>query len=468
MVSVDRRSPRPVREQVESGLREAVRSGRLSAGEHLPSSRALAEELGVSRGLVQGCYEQLVAEGYLTARAGSATRVAERVVPPNPAPAPRDEPAPAPFVDLRPAVPDLGSFPRSSWSRSAQEALAAAANSALGYPPSNGSPTVRAAVAEHLRRARAADADPSRVVMCTGYAQGLVLTVRSLVARGLRDIAVEDPGHGPDESPDVRTLRLAGARVHRVPVDHLGLDVEALAESPARAVVVTPAHQAPTGVALDPGRRRALIAWARTRDAYVVEDDYDSEFRYDRQAIGTVQGLAPDRVFLLGTTSKTLAPALRIGWLLAPPTWAEVLARHKHLEDRGSPTLHHDTFAVMLTSGRYDRHLRAMRKTYRRRRDAVCDALAAHAPQVRVSGLAAGLSITLHLPPGVDEAAVVAGAAERGVVLRGMDAYRAHPAPDQPQLVLGFGNTDERRLREAIASLADLLQGRSPHRPPSR
>jgi GntR family transcriptional regulator/MocR family aminotransferase len=330
-------------------------------------------------------------------------------------------------------------------------------NAGLGYPDPAGSHTARAVLADYLRRVRAADTAPDRVVLCSGFAQGLSMTVRALAARGVTDVAVEDPGFGPDDGLDARALAATGVRLHRVPVDDHGLDVEALAGTPARVVVVTPAHQSPTGILLSPTRRRALLAWAESRDGYVIEDDYDSEFRYDRQAVGTLQGLSAGRVFLVGTTSKTLAPALRIGWVVAPSAWVPALVGLKEVDDRGSPTLDQETFAVMVHSGRYDRHLRQMRRRYLHRRDLLVALLADHAPHVRVSGLAAGLNVVAHLAPTTSEPAVVAEAAARGVGLHGMNRYLATPSATDPRLVLGFGNTSDREVREGLAAIADLL-----------
>ena len=457
IVSVDRGSREPLHRQVELGLREAIRSGRLAPGEKLPSSRLLAEEVGVSRNLVQGCYEQLVAEGYLASRAGSATRVAERA----PSSRPTETPAPAPpdhaVADFRPSVPDLASFPRQAWLRSTHEALDRLPHAELGYPDPAGSASARAALADYLRRVRAADAEPSRVVLCAGFAQGLSLAVRALVGRGYTDVAVEDPGYGPDDGLDIRSLTGAGARIHRIPVDHLGLDVDALADSPARVVVVTPAHQAPTGVPLDPTRRRALVRWAERRDGYVIEDDYDSEFRYDRQAIGALQGLAPERVFFLGTASKTLAPALRIGWVVAPAAWRADVVDAKLRDDRGSPTLHHAAFAVMVTSGRYDRHVRAMRKTYLQRRDLV----RRHARRARPRrpGERDGGRPQPRRRPA---AGVERGGGDGDGRRPRRRAARDEPLPGppdhhRPRLVLGFGNTPESRIRAGLAAVADLV-----------
>jgi len=249
-----------------------------------------------------------------------------------------------------------------------------------------------------------------------------------------------------------------GIQVVHVPVDARGIDVAALDASGARAVVVTPAHQAPTGVVLSAGRRHALVEWAGRNDAYILEDDYDSEFRYDREPIGLLQGLAPDRVAAIGTVSKALAPAVRLGWVLAPPALSAAVAAEKRVSDRGSSGLDQLALAALLESGRYDRHLRRMRATYARRRGVLIDALARHAPGVRLTGLAAGFHAVAHLPESATEQAVVSAARERSVGLYAMGPQRATKVAAPPQLVLGFGQVSERAVEPGIAAVADLLR----------
>ncbi len=465
LLRLDRDSGRPLRSQLESGLREAIRDGRLQVGERLPSSRELARELGTSRGLVQECYSQLLAEGYLTSQVGSATRVAAGAAAPPPATptptatAPAGRPArPRLIADFRSGVPDLASFPRGDWVWATREACSQVAAPDLGYGDPRGSAAFRAVLSAYLRRVRAAAADAGHIVVCTGFAQGLGLVLRILAGLGVGRVAFEDPGYGGIESSESVTALAAGLQVVPVPVDGLGLDVAALAASGARAVVVTPAHQSPTGVVLAARRRHELMQWASRNDAFVIEDDYDSEFRYDREPVGLLQGLAPDRVFAIGTVSKSLAPAIRLGWVLAPPRLAGNVAAEKHISDRGSSGVDQLAVAALLESGRYDRHLRRMRAVYAGRRGVLIEALARHAPGVRLTGLAAGFHAVAHLPDGADERAIVSAAAERSVGLYGMSLYRASGAAAPPQLVLGFGNTGERAIESGIRAVADLLR----------
>jgi GntR family transcriptional regulator / MocR family aminotransferase len=477
LVRLDRAASEPLRAQLEASLREAIRGGRLRAGERLPSSRELAAALGVSRGMVQDCYGQLLAEGYLTSRTGSATRVAAVTGPaasPEASPAGSaagDRPAPRPatpaparrpplIADFQPSVPDLASFPRTDWAWAVKQACTQAAVADLGYGDPRGSAELREVLAGYLRRVRAAEASPARMIISTGFAQGIVLVLRALARQGVTRVAFEDPGYGSAAADEtVRAALTMGIEVTYVPVDEEGLVVGELAASGAQAVVVTPAHQSPTGVVLSPARRHALTGWARRGGGYVIEDDYDSEFRYDREPVGALQGLAPEQVFLLGTASKALAPAVRLGWVHAPSALAAAVAAEKEMSDRGSCTLDQLALATLLTTGRYDRHLRRMRAVYAARRTALTGAFARHAAGVRLTGLAAGFQAVAPLPPGASEAAVIAAAAERRVGLHGIADYRGDPArAAPPALVMGFGNVGERAIEPAIAAVADLLR----------
>lgn len=443
--------------QIAAGFRAAVRSGRLTAGTRLPSSRDLARDLDVSRGVVVTAYEQLTAEGFLVARRGDGTRVAplarpdEGAAPRPDAPPRRRDPEPPPPYDLTPGQPDLSAFPRERWLTAARAALRTLPHDALTYPDPAGVPELRAELAGYLGRVRAAHADPDRVVIMNGVAHGLSALLALLRAGRHTALAVEDP-------TSVRQLPMlasAGVRIVRIPVDDEGLDVAALARSEACAVLVTPAHQYPTGVVLSPARRAALIAWAREVDGLILEDDYDAEFRYDRDPVGCLQGVDPDRVVLLGSVSKSLAPALRLGWAVAPPSTARRLREHRANSDLGAPVLEQYALTEFLRGGGYDRHLRTMRRRYRVRRDALVEALEAHLPDATVHGVSAGIHLYVELPAGCDEDEVVARAAREGVAVTGArtmwSAERAGDAP--PALVLGYAGLSETRLVKA----AELL-----------
>jgi GntR family transcriptional regulator / MocR family aminotransferase len=452
LVRLDRTAAEPLRVQLERELRDAIRSGRLTAGERLPSSRAMANGLGLSRGLVLECYSQLQAEGFLTSRSGSATRVAAHAVtapepPPGPAAAPRLA------VDFRPGVPDLTSFPRRDWAWALRDGCRRATPRELDYGDPRGTEALREVLAGYLRRVRGAMADAEGIVVCGGFGQGINLVLNALASAGIHRIAIEDPG---DDDYDV-ICRRVGLQAVPVTVDERGIDVDALATADVRAVILTPTHQFPTGTALAPERRQALVAWANAHDAFLIEDDYDAEFRYDRDPVGALQGLAPDRVALIGTVSKSLAPGMRLGWVVCPRALLESLAEDKRLSDRGSPALEQLALAALIESGRYDRHLRRMRRVYGARRDTLVRALSTHAPAVGLQGLAAGFHAVADLAPGTDEAAVVAGARARSIGLHGMGAYRPGGGQGPPQLVLGFGNLSEAAIERGITAVADLL-----------
>jgi GntR family transcriptional regulator/MocR family aminotransferase len=464
LIPVNRSSGEALRTQLERGLRDAIRSGRLRANEKLPSTRELARGLGISRGMVVDCFDQLQAEGYLVAHGGSATRVS-----PTAQRSPRDAPSPGraatPFhasqpmprlvADFLPAVPDLASFPRMDWARATADVCRDAPTAAFGYGDPRGSHRLREVLASYLSRVRGAAADAECVVVCTGFAQGLNLALAGLAALGVDRVAFEDPGY--DETGRI-AAGLANVQLVPVPVDEEGVRVDAIAAAQVQAVVISPAHQWPTGVVLSPQRRQALTNWAVHADGWVIEDDYDAEFRYDRDPVGMVQGLAPERVINIGTVSKSLAPTLRLGWLLCPPGLVAAIADLKVRADRGSPGLEQLVLARLIESGRFDRHLRRMRKIYAGKRDALVAALDEHAPDVRLSGLAAGFHAVAQLAPGVTEAAVVEAAQARGVGIYGMSANRSTRSPDPPQLVIGFGNLSERAIIEGITRVAPVLQ----------
>ena len=482
LLELDRRAAEPLRSQLERQLRDAIRSGRLGVGERLPSSRELARELGLSRGLVQDCYAQLQAEGYLTTHVGSATRVAARAAAtPGQAVVPRAEPQPPaggsdaaatagpnaragarPAVDFASGVPDLTSFPRADWAWAVREACRAAPTASFGYGDPRGSEQLREVLAAYLRRVRAAAVSPERIVICTGFAQGLNLVLPALATGGVTRVGFEDPGYSTSVAA---AAGRAGIDAVPVPVDESGIDVTALAATGAGAAVLTPAHQWPTGVVLSPQRRLQLVEWSASSDGTIIEDDYDAEFRYDRDPVGSLQGLAPDRVAAIGTVSKSLAPSLRLGWVVCPPWLAGAVAEEKAGQDRGSPVLDQLALAILMESGRFDRHLRRMRSSYAKRRVALVDALARHAPDVTVTGLQAGFHAVAHLPGRLAEQPVIAAARERSIGLYGMSEHRSSRSPSPAQLVLGFGNLSERSITAGVAAVGDLLRdGREEHR----
>ncbi|MFJ8054280.1 PLP-dependent aminotransferase family protein [Streptomyces luteogriseus] len=445
---------------LQAALREAVRSGRLAPGTRLPSSRDLAADLGVSRGLVTEAYEQLTAEGYLRSGRGAGTWVGAAVRAAQPRAhdlAPRSPGARADFV---PGTPDLALFPRAAWAAAQRGVLAELPHQELGYPDPRGLPRLRTALAELLARRRGVVADPERIVVVSGVAQATTLLGFALHARGVRTVGVEDPG-----SPQHDALYAsAGVTAVPLPLDDEGVALEPLRSSGVRAVVTTPAHQFPTGLAYSARRRAELLDWARAVDGIVLEDDYDGDFRYDRAPVGALQGLDPDHVAYTGSVSKSLAPGLRLGWLLVPESWTEEIVERKRTMDLGHPALDQALFARFLERGDYDRQLRRCQRAYRDRRDALVAALDAHFPGSEVSGIAAGLHVIATLPQRYGpEERFLARAAEAGVAVRPLSAYAHTPAGPEGdkeiRLVLGYAHVPPARIAEGVRLMAGAATG---------
>ena len=439
-----------LRAQLEHELRDAIRAGRLRAGSKLPPSRVLAEELEVSRGVVVEAYSQLVAEGYLVARSGDGTRVASGLAQQPPAAPASSAAAPRIRYDLRSGIPDLSFFPRREWQSAMSTSLRELPDVALTYGSRRGLRQLRSALSAYLGRVRAAVADPERVFIASGAAHSMGIVWHTLRQRGARRVAVEDPAWSA--IPD--TVVQAGLEAVPVRVDHHGLDVGELERSDADAVVLSPAHQYPTGTVLAPERRTQLIAWARRRGALVVEDDYDAEYRYDREPIASLQGLAPDCVAYVGTASKTLAPALRLGWVLVPSHLVGEMAA-QHGVARGAPSvLMQATYAALLERGEIDRHLRRTRRRYQARRNALIAALAQSMPHASIGGTAAGLHLIAWLPDGTNEIAIADACAARGVAIHTLHQDCAVAGSLPPALLLGYGLITESAIPRAVEELA--------------
>ncbi|WP_435971288.1 PLP-dependent aminotransferase family protein [Streptomyces sp. Qhu_M48] len=515
---------------LQEALREAVRSGRLAAGTRLPSTRALAADLGVSRGLVTEAYEQLTAEGYVRSDRGSGTWVGDAArgrlagstrargvaqgpvrgettvsgsTPGGSGPVP-GRPGSRPGasgstpgvsgstpgvsgstpgvsgstpggsssgpgmsgslpggsgarVDFRPGTPDLSLFPRSAWSTAQRAVLARLPHPALGYPDPRGLAELREALAGMLTRRRGVVADPERLVVCSGVAQASTLLGFVLRARGLDAIGVEDPG-SPEHG---RLFASTGLATVWLPLDEEGLRPGPLAGSGVRAVVVTPSHQFPSGISWSAERRAALLDWARAVDGYVLEDDYDGDFRYDRAPVGALQGLDPERVVYAGSVSKSLAPGLRLGWMLVPEALLGEIVERKRTMDLGNPVLDQAVLAEFVARGGYDRQLRSCQRAYRERRDALLAALAEHLPGTRVSGIAAGLHVIARVPGryGPPER-FLARAAEAGVALRSLAEYGTErPGDGDVRLVIGYAHLTPSAVAEGVRLVAKAVGG---------
>ena len=441
---------RTAREQLITALRDGIRTGSLGAGTRLPPSRTLAADLGLARNTVAEAYAELVAEGWLGSRQGAGTWVARTVVPPR-APRPRRIPS-TPRHHLMPGSPDVSQFPRSAWLASARRAITDAPVSALRMGDPRGPLELREALTEYLGRVRGVRTTPESVVICSGVRDGVDLIGRVLGSG--RPIAVEE--HGLFIFRDV--LAALGVPTMPIGVDEHGAAVGDLEPLDVSAVLLTPAHQSPFGMALHPARRTAVIDWAQRTNGYVLDDDYDGEFRYDRQPVGALQSLNPEQVVYLGSASKSMAQVMRVGWMVLPealidPVIAAAGGAQYHVDALTALTL-----ADFIRSGGYDRHIRRMRNRYRQRRDTLVAALAGF--DLGIGGLAAGVNMLLTLPEGA-EPEVLRRAGEAGIALNGLSLMR-HPlagpdTPDPDGVIIGFGAPAEHAFGPAVDALCGVL-----------
>ena len=439
-LGLDRRQP--LRLQIERELRGLVQSQTLPVGTPLPSTRSLAADLGVSRGVVVGAYAQLAAEGYIELRRGASPTVAAT----GRAPADVRVDPDAPIARARATcLPDFAFFPRGHWLAAVRASLQRARSSDFSYGEPFGAGQLRLQLAPFLARTRGVVADPDRTGIFAGATQALLTLAAVLRAHGARRIGVEDPGH----RWRTRTLAASGLEVVPVAVDHDGLRVDELLD--VSAVVVSPDHQFPLGVALSPERRRALVEWAAAGDRLVIEHDYDAHYRYDHGQAGALQALSPEHVAYVGSTSALLAPAIRIGWAVLPAGLVEPVAHELFAAAIGSPRLTQLALAELIARGQLDRHLRKTRAAFKRRREALLGALEKSLPEATVQGPPVGLYASVALPRGTDEPRLLAGARRRGIAL---DGFNEHSVSRQaPGLVLGFAAAPEPTLRHGVGLL---------------
>jgi GntR family transcriptional regulator/MocR family aminotransferase len=400
-------------------------------------------------------YAQLGAEGYLRLRRNAPPVVARGV---GTAAEARTLTADPEWPhNLRPDLPDYGAFPRDEWLKSYRAALRGVPNAELAYGDVRGSTQLRDALAAYLGRVRGVVGEPEHTFVCSGFAQAVSLLGGVLVRTGRKRIAVEDPSHAVIRQLVARS----GLEPVPIPVDAEGIDVDAVVAAAPDAVLVTPAHQFPTGVVLSPERRARLLAWADERNTFVIEDDFDSEYRYDRPPVGSLQGLMPERVVYCGTASKTLAPTLRLGWIVAPGELVWPLVEQVLYTVIAPPRLEQLAFTDFLLRGELDRHLRRMRLRYRRRRDVLVRELERQLPTLQVRGHAAGLYVQVLLPDGLHEARILEEARTRGVGLSGMAEHCAE-ATREPALLLGYAVAPEPSLRRAVTVLAEAVRAAHP------
>ncbi len=447
-----RLEPRPgetLRKALERTVRDAILSGTLRAGARLPASRRLAQDLGVSRGVVTDAYTELVAQGYLLSR-GRAAPVVATVAAPRTFSSPAESSAPRIRYDLTATTPDVNLFPVRRWLASAFSAGQGVTAATLDYRDPGGERGLREALADHLGRTRGVIAQPEQIVVTQGTSQGVDLFMRVLHGRGLTRVAVEDPSHTGQQ---VR-IRSAGLTLVAQTTDENGLRVDHLS---ANAVLITPAHQFPTGTVLSEPRRQRLLSWARRTNAVVIEDDYDAEFRYDREPVRALQGLAPECVVQLGTVSKTLVPALRIGWMVVPLEFLEDVLHYKAVADEGSPTLDQISLSAYLRSGDYDRQIRKARAVYRARRDRLVDELAEAFPEFPLTGIAAGLHVLLRLPAWIDDAAIAESALQSEIRVAPLSHFCVERT-DAKGLVIGYGRLDQSAVAHAVSQLEPIVR----------
>jgi GntR family transcriptional regulator / MocR family aminotransferase len=449
-LTLNRRPGETLRAALERALRDAIRAGALREGVRLPSSRVLAHMLGVSRGVVRDAYGQLEAQGFLVTLPRAAPVVAAVPRPETPRREP-EAPAAAPRYDLTPTTPDVTLFPLNRWLSTAQQVARRAGVATLDYRESRGEHTLRAVLADHLGRTRGVITEPEQIIVVQGTAQALDLLLRVLVRRGASRVAVEDPSHTTNHE----RVRALGLDVVGQPVDAHGMVVSGLE---ADAALVTPAHQFPTGSVLSGERRRELLAWSRESGGLIVEDDYDAEFRYDRAPVRALQGVAPRQVVQLGTVSKTLVPALRLGWLVVPPELVDDAERTKLLLDIFSPPLDQLTLAEFLARGHYDRHVRRARAIYRTRRDRLLSALGKHLAELPIEGVAAGVHLLLGLPSGIRDTEITEEAQRAGIAVTPLSAFRLAPTGTGGGLVIGYGRLHESAVEVATRALAEVIR----------
>jgi GntR family transcriptional regulator/MocR family aminotransferase len=454
-------------------LRLAISDGRLPVGSRMPATRVLAGELHVSRGVITEAYQRLSEDGHVAGRGRAGTIVVaapaaapETAQPPLPAdPPPQDVFATAPGpdifdslravparIDLSPGLPDLAAFPRTAWLRAERSVLKDLSTSDLGYGDPRGTPALRLAVANWLARNRGIRVTPGEVLIVAGTAQTLSLLGQVLSDDGISEIAVEDPG-SLGARQQLHNWRLD---TPPVPVDSEGIRVNELRATGAPAVLLTPAHQFPTGVVLGGVRRRQLMRWAGEGDGLIVEDDYDAEHRYDRPPVPALRSMLAKHVCYAGSVSKLLAPALRIGWLLAPPKYRDALVAAKRSADLGNAVLPQLVLAQLMESGEMERQLRLLRRRHRRRRDAMIDAIRTHLPGAVVHGAAAGLHLLITFDAEFADADLAAAALAHGVKVQPLSWHSRRPR--QPGLVLGYAASTPTDISEGVATLGNVLR----------
>jgi GntR family transcriptional regulator / MocR family aminotransferase len=450
LVALDRTEPTSLSDQLTGQISEAIQRGSLREGSRLPASRMLAAELGVSRGVVTAAYAQLVAQGYLETRARSVPRVAAVRAAATVA-SPRRKTA---HIDFTMLSPDVALLPRGAWKRALIDAVQTAPLSSFDYGDPRGELELRAALADFLGRTRGLVASPEQIIICQGTVQAMDVACQTLVEHGVGPLAIEEPC-----AYEVRRCATrAGLAVRPVTVDLDGLRSDRLRLSDARAVLATPAHQFPTGSVMTSARRDQLGSWLSDPDHFLIEDDYDAEFRYNDAPMAALQGAFPQQVLYLGSASKTFAPGLRLGWLVVPERLIETASNMKWALDAGSPSLTQLAFARIIVVGAFERHLVKARSEYKRRRAALGAGLGAEIPQGSIEGASAGMHLVLRLPARVDAAALQRAAGRARVKLESVESFLSEPPPYARSLVLSYARLHPSRGHAAARALAAVIQ----------
>jgi GntR family transcriptional regulator/MocR family aminotransferase len=453
LVPLTRGGARTLGTQIESQIRDAIRTGRLRPGAPMPSTRDLARQLGVSRPLVVDAYGQLAAEGYLTMRQGARPRVSPLAVTSKAAPIRPSIGEPTLKFDFRTCVPDLSSFPGARWLRAQRRALSNMRAADFGYSDPHGTAVLRVALADYLGRVRGVLADPDQIIVTSGFSQARVLVCRALSALGATRIAVENPGY-----PRLEPIRRTGLETIPITVDGQGMRIDELDRSGADAVAVTPTHHYPTGRSMSTERRLQLRDWLLERMTVALEDDYDAEFCYERPPRGAMHALAPDHIVYLGSASNMLVPGLRLAWLVAPAHLRESVQAEQQMLDLGCSRIEQHTLADFIASGELDRHLRRMRARYRARRDTIAALIAAELPEAQLDGLEAGLHATVRLPDDYDEREIRREMQRRGVAVDWMSDHYLDDRGGPPEMLLNYARESEPLLGEGVRALADAIR----------
>lgn len=458
---IERETEKTLTQQVYEQIRGFILNGHLQAGEKLPSTRDLSSSLGVARIIILNVYEQLTSEGFLEVLPRQGTFVAagshflnkgkyqisaedsENLIWPH------DD-----MIDFMAATPAMDHFPRRTWGRLAKEVCMEAPDSLFGYLPPDGLSELKEELSRYLLRTRGVVSTPRQIMITSGATQALSLITEILI-KGQEYVAVEDP-----VTDEMRTIfSYAGASIHPIPVDEKGIQPEHLSKDyPPRFIFVLPSHQFPLGGTLSIQRRIQLIEYARKHDCYVVEDDYDSEFTYEGTPVHSVQGMDPERVIYVGTFSKILSPALRLGYVVLPQGLVEEFKMRKWYTDRHPASLDQKILARFINEGHLDRHVRKMKKIYKDRRRVLTESLKEHFPDCSILGHAAGMHLVVEFPEITFGPESMTHFQRHGVQIYPVDSYALVKGSHSHKIVMGYGGLTEERIVEGVLRIKEATK----------